>query len=128
MGHGQESLSIPLPPLAEQKRIVAKVDLLMALCDGLEAKQTKKRDLATQSTRSALTALTTAETAADLAAAWRRVAKNFEDVLGDAQGILALKDAVLALAVRGQIENAAPGKDIDPQWVSMFCNWPVGRA
>jgi type I restriction enzyme S subunit len=34
------TMPLPLPPLAEQHRIVAKVDELMAICDQLETKIT----------------------------------------------------------------------------------------
>ena len=39
------SIPVPLPPLAEQHRIVAKVDELMALCDRLETSLTSGQDI-----------------------------------------------------------------------------------
>jgi type I restriction enzyme S subunit len=38
-------LSVPLAPIAEQKRIVAKVDELMALCDRVERQQQERQKL-----------------------------------------------------------------------------------
>lgn len=98
-------IEFPLPPLAEQKRIVEKVDQLMALCDELEARQTKKRALSDRLTKSALQALTTAESPEDFDTAWKRVVDNFDTLIDRKEKVGDLRGAVLALAMQGRLSD-----------------------
>ena len=54
-GTALKNMLIPLPPLAEQHRIVAKVDELMALCDRLEASLTTSDQTRTRLLEATLT-------------------------------------------------------------------------
>ncbi len=93
---------LPLPPLAEQHRIVAKVDELMGLCDRLEKEQADS--LCTHETLVAtlLDALTTSEPR-QFTQAWQRIATHFDSLFTTEKSIDQLKQTILQLAVMGKL-------------------------
>jgi type I restriction enzyme S subunit len=93
----------PLPPLEEQKRIVAKVDQLMALCNELEARQQKKQQGRVRLNNSALDALLTAREPDEFADHWQRFSTNFDLFYDHPETIAKLRAAILQLAVQGRL-------------------------
>jgi type I restriction enzyme S subunit len=98
-----ESSVHPLPPTSEQLRIAAKVDELMRLCDGLEARQYTRHHIATRLRATSLDALTNAQTIDDFHAAWSRLRANWESLTGHTDSVAALRQTILQLAVRGML-------------------------
>ncbi len=99
---------IPLPPLAEQHRIVAKVDELMALCDRLEAQQVDAKSAHALLMQALLHSLTQAADAEDFAASWQRLAAHFHTLFTTESSIDALKQTLLQLAVMGKLVPQDP--------------------
>ncbi|SFW38289.1 type I restriction enzyme, S subunit [Pseudomonas sp. NFACC19-2] len=102
---------VPLPPLAEQHRIVAKVDELMALCDRLEAQQTDAESAQTQLVQALLDSLTQASDATDFATNWQRLAEHFHTLFTTEPSIDALKQTLLQLAVMGKLVPQDPSDE-----------------
>jgi type I restriction enzyme S subunit len=115
---------LPLPPLAEQKRIVAKVDALMKLCDDLEARQAKQREVASRLSKAALDALASAEGPEELAASWQRVARSFETLSSKPESTDELRQAVLEMAVRGRL---VPQNRMDQGAVELLAQIAIER-
>lgn len=92
----------PLPPLAEQKRIVAKVDELMALCDRLEAQQQKREALHAALARASLARFADAPTPANLDFLFHN---SYTIAPND------LRKAILTLAVQGKLVPQDPNDE-----------------
>lgn len=102
---------IPLPPVGEQHRIVAKVDELMALCDRLEAQQADAETTHTLLVKSLLDTLIQSKDQADFATNWEQIKQNFDILFNTEVSIDALKQTLLHLAVRGKLVAQDPNDE-----------------
>lgn len=103
-----EALALVVPPLAEQHRIVAKVDELMALCDLLEAQEADAESAHARLVQALLDSLTQASDADDFATSWQRLAEHFHMLFTTESSIDALKQTLMQLAVMGKLVSQDP--------------------
>lgn len=94
-----EAQPFPLPPLAEQKRIVTKVDELMALCDRLEAQQQERETRHAALAHASLARFADAPTPANL---------NFLFHPSYTISPADLRKSILTLAVQGKLVPQDP--------------------
>ncbi|MBD2367508.1 MULTISPECIES: restriction endonuclease subunit S [Leptolyngbya] len=95
--------AFPLPPLAEQKRIVEKVDELMALCDRYQQSQETQDKLRQKLRGSAIASLMNAETDEELQKSWSIVRDNWRSLSQKPEDVGDLRRSILELAVRGKL-------------------------
>jgi type I restriction enzyme S subunit len=105
-------IPFPLPPLAEQNRIVAKVDDLMALCDRLEAARAGREAVRDRLTAATWARLTAPETDAETFPTHARFALHTLPTLTTRPDqIKPLRQTILNLAVRGKLVEQDPNDE-----------------
>ncbi len=112
--HDLDTFMISIPPLAEQKRIVAKVDELMALCDRLEAQLKQRDEQAGVLAKAAVARFQADPTVENLEYLFHR---DF------AVQSTALRDSIVDLALRGKLVCPLPSNG-----VSASDCWRVGAV
>ncbi len=97
------NLPVAMPPLAEQRRIVARVDELMALIDQFEAARTQREAERAAARDACLAKLCAAANPDEVATAWSTVASHFDTLFTSPDDIAPLRQSILQLAVRGKL-------------------------
>lgn len=107
---------IPLPPLAEQHRIVAKVDELRALCDRLETMQAKRESRRDSLVGASLNRLNNGNDSESFREYARFHLNNFPRLTTRPAHVQQLRQAILNLAIRGQLvpqdQNDEPASEL----------------
>ncbi|WP_202303210.1 restriction endonuclease subunit S [Dryocola clanedunensis] len=102
---------VPVPSLAEQKRIISKIQELMSLCDQLEQQSLTSLDAHSQLVETLLATLTNSQHAEELAENWARISQHFDTLFTTEASIDALKQTILQLAVMGKLVPQDPNDE-----------------
>ena len=97
-----------LPPLAEQRRIVAKIDELMARCDELEKLKSERDRKQITVHKAALNRLLTAKDHSDFQTSWHFITQHFSELYSVKENLAELRKAILQLAVMGKLVPQDP--------------------
>ncbi|KLD62076.1 restriction endonuclease subunit S [Dyella japonica] len=105
-----------LAPLAEQARIVDRIEELMRICDALEARGQLQDEQHERLVATLFDTLASSESAEALSENWRRIATHFDLLFDRPESIDVLERVILQLAVRGllvaQDATDAPARDL----------------
>ncbi|HBC3379743.1 TPA: restriction endonuclease subunit S [Vibrio parahaemolyticus] len=105
------TLPIPVAPIAEQDRIVAKVDELMELCDQLEQQTETSIEAHQVLVTTLLDTLTNSADADELMQNWARISEHFDTLFTTEESIDQLKQTILQLAVMGKLVPQDPSDE-----------------
>ena len=99
---------VPLPPLAEQKRIVARIDQLMARCDELEKLRAEREAKRLTVHISALNRLFEAQGSDSFTDAWHFINRHFSELYAVKANVTELRKAILQLGIMGKLVPQDP--------------------
>ncbi|MFM2304047.1 MAG: hypothetical protein RLZZ135_1457 [Cyanobacteriota bacterium] len=102
---------VPLPPLAEQRRIVAKIDQLMARCDELEKLRIDRSQRLLTVHTAAIDRLLTAKDSSEFSTAWSFITQHFCKLYSVKENVVELRKTILQLAVMGKLVPQDPNDE-----------------
>lgn len=106
-----EKVVHPVPPLQEQRMIVARVKKLMELCDQLESETEASIEAHKTLVETLLSTLTNAKDADELNESWERISEHFDTLFTTEDSIDQLKQTILQLAVMGKLVKQDPNDE-----------------
>jgi type I restriction enzyme S subunit len=104
-------VAIPIPPLAEQKRIVARVEELFVQTRALAKELAHSQIELDGLNKSALSHLLASETPEEFNQHWDFIAEHFDLLFQTPEHVAPLRQSILELAVRGKLTRREAGDE-----------------